>query len=170
MTAPAQWLEAVVPVGGRPTAVCYNPANGQVYCTSQGGPIVAVIDGATNQRLGEIGMNAFPNDMAWNPVENRVYVVNSESSCVSVLRDSAAAVEERSTPYATHSVPAATVVRGVLRVGDGRRQTVGRAGLLDISGRKVLDLKAGDNDVSRLAPGVYFVRAEQHVVRVAVVR
>ena len=31
--------------------------------------------------------------------------------------------------------------------------------LLDISGRKMLDLKVGANDVSGLAPGVYFVRA-----------
>jgi hypothetical protein len=31
--------------------------------------------------------------------------------------------------------------------------------LLDISGRKVLDLHAGANDVSRLAPGVYLVRS-----------
>jgi hypothetical protein len=34
-----------------------------------------------------------------------------------------------------------------------------RSELLDISGRKVLDLQAGANDISRLAPGVYFVRA-----------
>jgi hypothetical protein len=31
--------------------------------------------------------------------------------------------------------------------------------LLDISGRKVLDLRHGANDISRLAPGVYFVRS-----------
>jgi hypothetical protein len=30
--------------------------------------------------------------------------------------------------------------------------------LLDISGRQVLDLKPGANDVRALAPGVYFVR------------
>jgi hypothetical protein len=30
--------------------------------------------------------------------------------------------------------------------------------LLDISGRKVLALRPGPNDVSHLAPGVYFVR------------
>lgn len=29
---------------------------------------------------------------------------------------------------------------------------------LDISGRMVLDLHSGANDVSRLSPGVYFVR------------
>jgi len=33
-----------------------------------------------------------------------------------------------------------------------------RAALLDISGRNVLDLAPGANDVNRLAPGVYFVR------------
>ena len=30
--------------------------------------------------------------------------------------------------------------------------------MLDISGRKVLDLRPGPNDVRALVPGVYFVR------------
>ena len=34
-----------------------------------------------------------------------------------------------------------------------------RAELLDVSGRRALDLKPGANDVSRLSPGVYLVRA-----------
>ena len=33
-----------------------------------------------------------------------------------------------------------------------------RVQLLGISGRKVMDLSPGPNDVSRLAPGVYFIR------------
>jgi hypothetical protein len=37
--------------------------------------------------------------------------------------------------------------------------------LLDISGRKVLELRSGPNDVSRLAPGVYFVREASGVKR-----
>jgi hypothetical protein len=32
--------------------------------------------------------------------------------------------------------------------------------LLDVSGRKVMDLASGANDVRALAPGVYFVREE----------
>jgi len=52
----------------------------------------------------------------------------------------------------------ATVVRGLLRIEDRGLRTGDRAELLDISGRKVLDLQPGPNDVSRLAPGVYFVR------------
>jgi hypothetical protein len=31
---------------------------------------------------------------------------------------------------------------------------------LDVSGRKVLDLQPGANDVGYLAPGVYFIRSE----------
>jgi hypothetical protein len=45
----------------------------------------------------------------------------------------------------------------VLRLEVGSRQEAGyRAQLLDISGRKVLTLKPGANDVSRLGAGVYF--------------
>jgi hypothetical protein len=48
------------------------------------------------------------------------------------------------------------IVRGVLNLppaAPGRRQ----AALLDIAGRALFELQAGPNDVSRLAPGVYFV-------------
>jgi hypothetical protein len=56
----------------------------------------------------------------------------------------------------------ATIVRGVLVLGavGSRQNTEYWAQLLDISGRKVLDLKSGANDVRALAPGVYFVRQE----------
>jgi predicted acyl esterase len=49
-----------------------------------------------------------------------------------------------------------TIVRGVLRLQDG--PSTNSSWLLDAAGRKVLDLHAGTNDVSCLAPGVYFVR------------
>jgi|GEM_PF-5795162 len=56
----------------------------------------------------------------------------------------------------------ATVVHGALFLGDcPRTGTVPRTVLIDISGRKVLDLHAGANDVSHLSPGVYFVRRAQ---------
>jgi hypothetical protein len=55
--------------------------------------------------------------------------------------------------------PGPSVVRGVLFVAGARDEGQGtRDELLDISGRKVLNLKSGANDVSHLAPGIYFVR------------
>jgi len=35
---------------------------------------------------------------------------------------------------------------------------------MDAAGRKVLDLRPGANDISRLSPGVYFVRSEPSAV------
>jgi len=69
-------------------------------------------------------------------------------------------VEEELTANQTPTMndPVATFVRGVLGAVDRRQNTGYRADLLDISGRKVLDLKPGANDVRALAPGVYFVR------------
>jgi hypothetical protein len=73
--------------------------------------------------------------------------------------------------------PTATIVRRALVLGavDSRQNKGYGAELLDISGRKALELAPGPNDVSRLAPGVYFVtgsidRAAPVVRRVVVTR
>jgi hypothetical protein len=68
-------------------------------------------------------------------------------------------VEERENGEVRRVKSGATIVRSVLFLGvDSRQNTVHRAVLLDISGRKVLALHPGTNDVRALAPGVYFVR------------
>ncbi len=54
-----------------------------------------------------------------------------------------------------------TIVRGVLRLAPASSFKPQAPSLLDISGRKVLDLHPGPNDVSRLEPGVYFVSSGQ---------
>jgi hypothetical protein len=51
----------------------------------------------------------------------------------------------------------ATIVRGLLHMP----VRPGPNWLLDVSGRKVLDLLPGTNDVRALASGVYFIRAAQ---------
>jgi hypothetical protein len=60
----------------------------------------------------------------------------------------------------------ASIVRGVLMYepANGAGRTAIGA-LLDVSGRKVLDLLPGSNDVRALAPGVYFVRGEVQGIR-----
>ncbi len=55
-----------------------------------------------------------------------------------------------------------TIVRGVIYLGAGsRRSTAHRPELLDAAGRRVMSLAPGENDISRLAPGVYFVRSAE---------
>lgn len=68
--------------------------------------------------------------------------------------------EERDTPYAVRRTHEATIVRGVLRLA--KTGTVPLWGLsplslVDADGRRVMELRLGPNDVSGLAPGVYFI-------------
>jgi hypothetical protein len=57
----------------------------------------------------------------------------------------------------TNALP--TIIRGILLLPSPLLTPP--SSLLSANGRKVLDLKPGANDVSRLAPGVYFVREAQ---------
>jgi hypothetical protein len=82
-------------------------------------------------------------------------------------------VEEGRQPTAYSSQLGATIVRGVLRISSQLTADGSRPGieLLDASGRRVMKLKPGENDVSGLAPGVYFVReAQAQAVRKVVIQ
>jgi hypothetical protein len=82
-----------------------------------------------------------------------------------------AGASESFKPQASSRKLGPSIVRGVLFLqGDRGPGTGDRAALLDIAGRKVIELHAGANDVSGLAPGVYFIREVQpQVVRRVVV-
>jgi YVTN family beta-propeller protein len=89
--------------------------------------------------------------LPWNPVDRRLYAAGPYLAAVVVLRDTTSGVEESGPgPFSEPSAP--SVVRGSLRLPAATSGT-----LLDASGRAVLALEPGTNDVSRLAPGVYFV-------------
>jgi hypothetical protein len=89
-------------------------------------------------------------------------VANGEDAVVEAAMawiDSTAGTAEQ-TPSAEVQMPtAATIVHGALRVPASSLMRGASCALLDISGRKVLALHPGANDVRGLAPGVYFVRA-----------
>jgi hypothetical protein len=74
--------------------------------------------------------------------------------------------EEPGWPSARCTWSYATMVRGVLRVPESaiRHSTFA---LLNSVGRKVMELMPGENDVSRIAPGVYFVFRASGVEREA---
>jgi hypothetical protein len=63
-----------------------------------------------------------------------------------------------------------TVVRGVLWLPPAASHKPQASNLLDAAGRKLIDLRPGANDVSRLAPGVYFVQAGDRAGRVVKLR
>jgi len=169
---------ATVRTGSSPCALCYDSTYNKVYCANKSDSSVTVIDGTTNAVVVTIGVRSQPTALAWNPVQSRVYVANFLSSSISVLRDSSSYVDmqESFRPLPASPRPLPTIVRGVLvlpgdatsengdsppeRLRSTRRGTVPifRAALLDISGRKVMDLTLGANDVRALAPGVYFLR------------
>jgi len=86
-----------------------------------------------------------------------------------------AAIAEQPVQPNIIAQPSATVVRGILflpKTGTVPSRTVPTfcPSLLDIGGRKVFDLKPGANDVSRLSPGVYFMREEQAQTHAQAVR
>jgi hypothetical protein len=90
--------------------------------------------------VGRLGDKTYNTDRTWgkfNPVPG--------------------SIEESPKPTAYRSRPTATIVRGVLFLPRSLDPSIPSA-LLDISGRKVLDLHPGANDVRILAPGVYFCR------------
>jgi hypothetical protein len=81
-------------------------------------------------------------------------------------------IAEGRQPTVCSSRPAAAIVRGVLEISS--QLTAGslrpEIGLLDAGGRQVMKLKPGDNDVSGLAPGVYFIRTAQAQAQAQAVR
>jgi len=151
-----------------------NDLNNKVYCANQGSGtgVVTLIDGATNQILDSILVGDKPVGFGHNRRQNRVYVADSGSSAISVLRDSGAGIEETMNDERGTMNVGPTVVHSVLPLPEavGGERLAASARLLDVSGRKALDLRPGANDGRALAPGVCFVRTAQAIRKVVVTR
>jgi YVTN family beta-propeller protein len=132
----------------------------RVYCASGQSNAVMVISGTANETIRTIQVGEDPIALAWNPAHSWMYVANYFGSSISVLRDTLVVGLEEGQLQAASRKLQASVVRGVLFLPEAPSQKLQATSLLDISGRKVLDLHPGTNDVRHLAPGVYFVRRE----------
>jgi YVTN family beta-propeller protein len=142
---------ASIESGAGAGAIAIDTAANKAWCANYDDSTVTVIDCATLQAETTIAVGRGPVAVGYNATSGRIYVVNQVDASVSVLRDGVAAVEEGTTPDSPLATRAATIVHGVLSVPSS-------SALLDVTGRKVLDLEPGPNDVSGLAPGVYSVR------------
>jgi phosphoribosylformylglycinamidine (FGAM) synthase PurS component len=124
----------------------YSPA----LAAGTGSQMLLVYQGWT----GVVGSKTYDTDRIWGKM------------------DPSPGIEETMNHVRGTMNPMPTVFRGVLMLGAaGSRQNTGyRAELLDAAGRKVMELHDGANDVSRLSPGVYFVRREQAQAQAQAIR
>ena len=179
-------LECAVPLAGAPVAVCYAPPSDRLFSVSEGGKL-SVVDCAQNSLVATTSVDAWyiyydsPTDAIYCVVGGKitvldrktlavirtfatgdyhtgiasvpawpfVYVASEEEPYLSIIRKASGPVEmaARAAPDAQ-----ATVVRGRLD------WTGTLAVMYDKCGRRVADVHRGGNDVSRLRPGVYFIR------------
>ncbi len=137
--------------------------------TSSGHLYVTVFDCATDSVVGSCKYlsGSFVSDMSCNRADRRIYLARYWDSCIYVFQDSLVGVEER----AEVSLPAEaepTLVRSILYLPE-RAGVAGKPVLVDITGRRVLELVPGANDVRCLTPGVYFIRSNAGVERKLVI-
>jgi DNA-binding beta-propeller fold protein YncE len=159
-----------------PSALAYDSVGDRLYCLSTRDSYVAVVDCQrdTMVKLIRVGLRPVAAACAFN--FRRTYVANRYGSSLSVIRDSATAWVDAPDGLPAMARPAPTIIRGTLYLPRDMTETsdvsdrVPRPVLLDISGRKVMDLKPGPNDVRALAPGVYFVRTAQAQAQAQAVR
>jgi len=152
-------------------AVYWSPSSGLAYVTQDAG-YVSVVSGDGRRLMRNLPMGDSPFAFSYSPKHGRVYVSDLNTRYVYVIRDEVGGIAESGSTRLPRG--AATLVRGVLNVprdmtdfrsGKSDRVPRPRAVLLDASGRRVLDLVPGPNDVSHLSPGVYFVAAGRGVTR-----
>jgi len=95
-------------------------------------------------------------ELAWNPAFRRMYVLGE--TAITVIRDTTVGVREVSLGTTGGRRRHQTFIRDILCIAVPSGHRISTSDLLDISGRKVMDLLPGPNDVRQLSPGVYFVR------------
>jgi len=153
----------------QPREVGYYVTPGGVYGVAVAGSHAYVAD-YNGLRVIDISDPAHPQEVGYYATPGHAYsvaiagnyaYVADANAGLQIVEFLGAGVEEGNEPEAARATPYSgpTIARGELRLplASGVQREASSV-LLDISGRKTLDLKPGPNDVSRLAPGVYFVR------------
>ena len=151
------WAE----VPGNPSAIALSPTSGLVYVACKKNHVVAVSrDGC--RVVCNLAVSDDPISLEFGGVPPRLYVGHFNTDMLHVIRDTAAGIAEH-TPEPLSGRPSETISRGMLRLPGSEN-----AGLLDITGRQVMELQTGENDIRHLAPGIYFVRTADSGKRPAV--
>ncbi|MEO0109000.1 MAG: YncE family protein, partial [candidate division WOR-3 bacterium] len=121
-----------------------------------------VVDCATNQIVGSVLLGFEPTSLFWDSSGNRAYAANAYGSCIAILRPTNAVAERGGPGIASPGPMPPTLASGPLLIpGSNFGASRSRLSLLDASGRRKAELRPGTNDVSSLAPGVYFIVSDR---------
>jgi YVTN family beta-propeller protein len=159
-------LIAQIPVHS-PYLLSYDAASKLVYLSScaPDDSTITLYDSRTDSVVGSLALQVNPSELTMASPHHRLYAGPWSgyflSSSMPVIRTDPPGVEETPSAEAQTTRSDPTVIRDALFLlakGEGR---VAKGDLLNVSGRKVLDLHAGANDVRALAPGVYFIRGSK---------
>jgi YVTN family beta-propeller protein len=137
---------------------------GKVYATDQNRDDVFILDARADTLIKTIPLGRYPSNLCWNQTNSRVYIVDLMDDVVYVIRDTASSIAEGGTGVSIAGATR-TIAGRSLRYADP-----GGAMLVDVSGRSVVALRLGDNDLGHLPWGVYVVRDAAGRVRSKVVK
>ncbi len=145
-------------------AMCEDATGRYVYCTAltaipPGPVILLVIDTQSDSVVSEMSLPEMTEGSGeWllpNRRTGRIYVGQGRNGRLLVIRDSVVIGLEESG----HTTSGSAIQQTVASRSVPLRSAMS-ADLFDASGRRVAILRSGWNDISHLAPGVYFVREE----------
>jgi hypothetical protein len=150
------WLDSFTSIG----AACLDTA-GRVQCAwTRDGRLRFTVIGRPMWDVGDAGgleWCEITTDTLSQPV---IAYWRNGSIVVAHGVDIVGQAEEQQEPTANGLRPTASVVRNVLFLPTASGHKLQAASLLDAGGRRIMELAPGANDVSQLAPGVYFVTAD----------
>ena len=138
--------------------------------------IVAVFDCETDSLIGYTRLthtDYWAEGIVCNPVDRKIYVSVYWDSAIYVFKDSLQGIAEEQITLQVSQSSVPTFISNLLLLPESGMGENQKAVLMDVTGRRVLDLKPGANDVRSLAPGVYFIRNQARnskVTRFVIIR
>jgi YVTN family beta-propeller protein len=151
-------------VGQMISDMCLDHTGSFVYCAALTDSALLVIDARVDSVVATVrlppSMAAKKNSLVLNRATNRIYVAQYDEyrygDVIPVIRDSMLIGVTELKP----SSPSRCVGPTVVNRGTPMR-VCATSELWDATGRRAAILTSGPNDISRLAPGVYFVRGPE---------
>jgi hypothetical protein len=150
------------------TMTSYDSIADRLACVIDNPYEVAFIDCASDSVVAIIPVPGYPASIV-RSAHRRLYLANQGASSFSVILDTTTVgIAETMTDKRGTVNPGPSILRGVLFLPVSPFTI--HTSLFDMTGRQVMALAPGANDVRSLAPGVYFVREPQAQAQAQAVR